>query len=357
MARKLTGIRRKRGGWQAYVRVHGQFLSEMFPLDTPMKELQDWRTKTKSEHAGEPVLSGTFDADGVRYLSRVTAMPSYKDRERHIILWRTLFKGRTRRSIRSDEIRGARDTWLNEGLAASTVNQRLRALSNLWTVLDGRRRPNPVRDVPEAPEPEAPPRAIPYPLVRSILDAMPDRGNAIKGQKTPDQSKTKARLRVMAWTGLTHSELGRLTRRDWDEVAGTLFVQGRRKGGGGASRTIPLTTEGRAAMRAFDDANAWGAFQRSALHASFRRACLVVANRRRTPKAVRDVLLQLRPYDIRHSHATALYRASGDAHAAAIVLGHRSKQTTDRYIKAAVNERVAKAMKAFQLATRKTKAG
>jgi integrase len=328
------------------------FLSEMFPLSTPIAEMQDWRRDQRQLHKTAPLEPGTFEADAKRYLSRVKAMPSYTDRARDIQLWVDVFRGRRRRTIRPDEIRGVRDAWLLAEFAGSTVNHRLRALSNLWTVLDGRRAPNPVREVPEADEPDITPRAIPYALVRAILDALPDRGHAAKGDPIPDVSKTKARLRVMAWTGLTHVELAALERKDWDDVASTLFVKSRRKGTGGKSRTIPLTRDGRAALKAFDEADAWGSFSRSSLHASFRRACMVIANQRKTPKAVRAALLQLRPYDIRHSHATALYRASGDAHAAAEILGHRSRQTTARYINAAVAERVVKAVKAFEKASR-----
>jgi integrase len=350
--RKVKGIRRKRGGWQAYVRVNGVFLSEMFPLSTPISEMQDWRRDQRQLHKTTPLERGTFEADATRYLSRVTAMPSYTDRARHIQLWVDVFRGRRRRTIRPDEIRGVRDAWLLAKYAASTVNLRLRALSNLWTVLDGKRAPNPVREVPEVNEPDAEARGIPYSLVRAILNALPDQGVAAKGEKRPDASKTKARLRVMAWTGLTHIELSALTRKDWDTVAGVLYVRSRRKGTGGAARSIPLTKDGRDALEAFDEVNAWGPFVRSAMHASFRRACMVVANRKKTPAAVKTVLLQLRPYDIRHSYATALYRASGDAHAAATILGHRSKFTTDRYIKAAVPARVAKAVRAFAKASR-----
>lgn len=223
----------------------------------------------------------------------------------------------------------------------------------LRTVLDGRRKPNPVREVPEVEEPDPEPRAIPYALVRRILDALPERGHtAVKGGHVPDRSKTKARLRLMAWTGVTYVEMAHLQRRDWDEVAGTLFVRSRRKGrGGGASRLIPLVKEARSAMTAYDAAGAWGTFQRSALYQSFRRACRTLAELPTMPAETRGILLQLRPYDIRHSHATAVYAASGDAHAASKVLGHRSRKTIDRYIKAGVAPQILRAMAAFERAT------
>lgn len=354
MPRKTPGVRRHGAGWQAYCRVTGVFLSESFPLDTPIGEMTQWRKDQQAAASKHPKPSrGTFAGDAARYLKHVAAMPSFQDRKADITLWIAIFGGRRRRSITSAEIRGHRDSWLLEGYAASTVNHRLRALSNLWTVLDGRRAPNPVREVPEATEPDPQPRGVPYALLRAILDALPDRGSAARHTKRPAVSKTKTRLRVQLWTGLTHHELGRLERRDWDDVAGTLFIRARGKGTGGKARVIPLSKEARTALTAFDQADAWGAFSRSSLYQSFRRACDTLLASDETPADWKVLLRDLRPYDVRHTHATTLYQASGDAHAAAEILGHRSTQTTKRYIGAAVSERVKRAIAAFATETEK----
>jgi integrase len=357
MARRIKGLRRHGAGYQTFCRVNGEFRCESWPLDTPESEMTAWLRDRRAEKTPTAVVGrGVFDRDAALYLEKVTALASYADRVADIGLWIAIFRGRRRRSITSAEIRGHRDAWLKDGYAASTVNHRLRALSNLWTVLDGRRAPNPVRDVDEAHEPDGEPRAVPFALLRRILGAITDVGLAVKGERRTKPSKTKARLAVMMWAGLTQSEIGRLRRRDWDEVAGTLYVQGRRKGQGGASRTIPLSLEARRALRAFDDAEAWGAFERSAFYASFRRACRAVAADQTLPDETRVILAELRPYDVRHSHATMLYAASGDAHAAATVLGHRSTVTTARYIKAAVAERTRLAVDSFERATRTRRA-
>lgn len=354
MPRKVKGLRRHGAGWQTYCRVNGEFLSESWPLDTPTSEMTTWlRTQRATSTRMRPATRGSFEADAKAYLQRVTAMPTYKDRVRDIGLWVAIFRGRRRRTITSAEIRGQRDVWLTEDYAGATVNHRLYALSNLWTVLDGRRAPNPVSEVPDAPVADPEPRAVPYPLIRDILDALPDRGHTpTRGETIPAHSKTKARLRVMAWTGLTNIELAHLEPRDWDEVGGTLFVRSRKKGTGGRSRIIPIGHEARQALTAFDAAGAWGEFRQSGIYEAFKRACRQVAAREDTPESVRRVLLELRPYDIRHSHATELYRVSGDVHAAAIILGHGSKKTTARYINGAVDERVKKAMRAFERSTR-----
>lgn len=351
MPRKLKGLRRHGAGHQTYVRVNGEFRCASWPADTPISEMTDWLRKARAEKdVGAVAVRGVFEHDATLYLSKVTALPSYQDRVRDITVWARLFQGRRRRTITSAEIRGHRDRWLTEGYAGSTVNHRLRALSNLWTVLDGRRAPNPVREVDEAYEPEGEPRAVSFTLLRQILAALPDVGVAAKGARRPAVSKTKARLAVMMWIGLTHGEIARLRRRDWDDAHGVLFVQGRRKGQGGASRTIPLSAEGTAALEVFDDADAWGPFERSAFHASFRRACAVVTASTTSAHLLAQ-LAELRPYDVRHSHATAIYRASGDEAAAADLLGHRDRRTTKRYVQAALAERVSKAVASFAQAT------
>jgi len=356
MPRKIKGVRRHGAGWQTFCRVNGEFRSATWSLDTPTSEMTEWLRQQRAEKLPHRVVArGIFQADAELYLQKVTALVSYKDRIREITLWSELFAGRRRRSITSAEIRGYRDAWLNDGYSASAVNHRLRALSNLWTVLDGRRAPNPVRDVEEAPEPEGEPRAVPYWLLRRLVARMPDVGRAAKGESKPPRSKTKARLALMMWTGLTHGEIGRLRRRDWDDVRGTLYVQGRRKGKGGASRLVPLQQEGRKAMRNFAAADAWGAFERSAFHASFRRACARVASERGISDHVKTLLDELRPYDVRHSHATAMYRATGDVQAVAEILGHRDRRTTRRYTQAAIEERAALAIESFEEHTRETR--
>lgn len=50
MPRKLKGIRRKRAGWQSYVRVNGHVYSKMWPLATPRQEMRDWLDEEREAH-------------------------------------------------------------------------------------------------------------------------------------------------------------------------------------------------------------------------------------------------------------------------------------------------------------------
>jgi integrase len=298
-----------------------------------------WLRAQRAEKSDRPRLArGTFDADAIAYLEKVEALPTYKQRKQHITLWAACFAGRRRRKITSGEIRAQRERWLLEGLAPHTVNLRLRALSNLWTVLDGRRAPNPVRDVPEAVEPDPEPRSIPYWLATRIVEALPARAVL-----------ERAQAHVMIATGLTPVELSRLASRHWHADDRLLFVQGRRKGQGGATRLIPLSEDAIAALTQLDAAAGWERLPSKQFYRVFRRACERTADDPLTIDAMlRGRLRVLTAYDLRHTYATALYRISGDAHAAAQMLGHRSKQTTARYIQAALQERMTLAVSSLE---------
>jgi integrase len=336
MPRKIKGVRRHGKGWQSFCRVNGDYRSESWPLDTPISEMTGWLKAQKGDGAKRKPSHKSFSKDAQTYLNHVTALPTYSQRVAHINLWVEAFAGRRRSLITSADIRGQRDRWLLSGLAPHTVNLRLRALSNLWTVLDGRRAPNPVREVPEATEPEPEPRSLPYWLAERIVDAFPTRAVL-----------ERAQAQLMITTGLAPVELSRLSPRHWQGA--TLFVQGRRKGAGGAARVIPLTAAATAALSAFRTARGWERLPSKQFYRLFRKACQLVADDPLVLEpALRDRLRTVAAYDLRHSYATALYRASGDAHAAANILGHRSKDTTARYIVSAMHERATAAITRLQ---------
>jgi integrase len=362
--RVARGIWQTASGWRVYVRADGKLHPKRLPATMTLGEVKRWREgfvvdlRRKDETSIEAGVPGTFADDVVQqYLPAVRAMTDYKERARHMGLWVAEFGAMRRLAIKPVAIRTVRDRWLTVGpklvmrratadapacrvpvaqpLSASQVNKRLRALENFFTVLDGRQAKNPVREVPEADEGDAEPRALPWPVVEAILAAMPDRG---RGKELADGSKTKARLRVIAWTGLSHAQLARLTSSDLDFAAGTLFLQRRRKGKPGKrkGRTIPLLPEAIAAFRAFDDLKCWGAFSRSSLWKSFQRA------------AKQLKLEGVRPYDLRHSFGTRAFAKSGDETLVQELLGHEDRRTTRRYTEAAVNPHIATTFAKFK---------
>ena len=170
------------------------------------------------------------------------------------------------------------------------------------------------------------PRGLPYDTVEAILDAMPDCGQAAKGTARDNASKTKARLAVMAYTGLPPVGIMRLRPKDvrWD--SGCVFVMGRRKGKRTKGMTLPLTSRALDALRRFDELDCWGRYSTSSAWKSFQRACAKLG------------LTGLRPYDLRHSFGSAVYAITGDARATQQLLAHASPKMTERYTLSAVPE-------------------
>lgn len=335
MARKIRGLRRHGAGWQTYTSVGGAFQCESWPADTPEAEMVAWLKARRGVRRSHGPGHKSFPKDARTYLEKVTALPTYDERVRHIELWIAVFGHVRRAAITSADIRAQRDRWLLEGLAPHTVNLRLRSLSNVWTVLDGRRAPNPVREVPEAQEADAEPRAMPYWIAERLIDSMPARATL---------ERTQAQM--MLTLGLTPVELSRLEAKHWRDDG--LFVQGRRKGKGGASRLIPLTEAAQRVLRAFAAVDGWQRMPSKQFYRVLERAKRRVARDPLTIDAsTRARILDVRAYDWRHTHATALYDASGDATAAALILGHASPSTTRRYIAAALQSRAEKAVHAL----------
>lgn len=371
------GIRRHGAGWQAEVRVTGHPRSlHQFPLDTDPRIMQQWRRDERGRlRLSGPARAskGTFAADAKRYLELVATMPSFKMRRRDILLWVEVFGTRPRASITRAEIRAQRDRWHIHGpkrrwrahspgtrdggwedvpgpLAASTVNHRLRALANLWTELDGLHAPNPAREVPELQEADGEAYGLPYSLIEMILAAMPDRGRPIKGagkkaggvkgEGWPTTSLTKLRARAIAYTGLSHAELGRLTANSVNFEEGWVNSGRRRKGTGFATGRRPLTPQGLHALRQMAAANAWGPFSASSMRKSIRGACAVLsASLAGQPgaEAIIATLAKIRPYDFRHSYVSEVLELSGDFHATRLLAGHADMRTTLRYGRRAVN--------------------
>lgn len=373
----MSGFGRTPTGFRAWVRVSSrsddfdELRTKRFPRGTSKATIRAWRTAERArltqrleQQKQRTAAPGTFRADAERYLAAVTAMPSYTERVRDIGVWVDAFGDRPRASIQPLEIRTLRDQWLTVGprrcwqkvngvgqwidvaapLAGPTVNHRLRALSNLWTVLDGRRAPNPVREVPEADEAEAVPRALDYQTIRQILAAMSDQGQALKGKGNRRTfSLAKVRAQVMAWTGVTPTELMKIAPGDlhWEDTF--LVVPARRKGRGAPGRLVPLGPEALAALRAFDAQAAYGRFERRVVLRAWQRACRAVLGR------------SVRLYDLRHSFVTGIVRATKNLGTAQLLAGHTDPRTTRRYALSAILPTLRAGIDAFTASVKEEK--
>lgn len=367
------GFARTATGFRAWVRVSAKrdgfdsLRTKRFDHGSTVEEVLSWRQatrdtllllleahrRTRLEQTGAP---GTFRADAVRYLEAVRALTTFNARARDVSLWADEFGDRLRASIQPHEIRAVRDRWLTIGpkricqringvgqwidvavpLSASTVNHRLRALSNMWTVLNGRRAPNPVREVPEADEPNAIPRHLDYGTIRRIVDAMSERGVGLRGEKRRAYSLAKLCVRIMAWTGAAPKELRAIDPPDinWDDAI--LFVAARHKGRGAPGRIIPLGPEALEALRDFDRVRAYHRVpDKGVLLRAWHRGCMAVLGR------------HVRLYDLRHSFVTGVVKATGNLGTAQLLAGHTNKRTTQRYAFAAMTPMLRAGVDAF----------
>lgn len=362
--RIARGIYKTSSGWRLFVRVGGRLKPKRLHDPDHRLGLVELRQR-RDDHAAavrhapaRGAAPGTFAADArTKYLPAVRALPGYTERVYHIELWIAQFGDRARATIQPWEIAKVRDRWLTEGpkrvcvawdkdhpkpkgctvgrwtelqvpLSASQVNNRLRALENLWTVLDGRHAYNPVREAGEATEPEPEARAIAYDVIDQILAAMPDRGRGERGKPRADYSLTKLRLRVIAYTGFSHGELVGIDADDLhlDAPRPWVWVGGRRKGRGTKGTAQPLTEVAAAALRALVAVGGLGPFSADSMRQSFRRACATLG------------LEGLRPYDLRHSYPTELLKQTdGNVGATQLMMRHKDPRTTLRYAKGAID--------------------
>jgi integrase len=247
----------------------------------------------------------TLQADVTRYLDTLTER-SRQDAANLLKHWTQHFGDRPRRAITALELRTHAATWT---CAASTYNHRRQALITLYRALDGPTAPNPVRELPKRKEIAGAPKALSYDVIRAALKAMPD-------------TQSRARLALMAYTGLPQMQIAKLTPDDWHGAR--LRVTPRRKGAGAAGRWIPLSPEAQAAMKDFARLACWGTFSRSSLCKAWKAF---------GPKGTN-------PYSLRHSWITELYRRSnGDVLAVKHLALHSMLAQTERYAAAALDER------------------
>lgn len=340
------GIRRHGTGWQIEVRVTGHpRVVEQFPIETDRGEMQQRRAAIKETFRRPSV--GSFAKRVADYLSTRKTMPTIAERTRHMQLWVKEFGARSDASIQPWEIAAVRDRWLTEGpklvtapggtrdsprlvevkapLSASQVNQRLRALENFYTVMNRRHGYNPVREVAEAKEPASGARGLPYDVIEQVIAALRQLGK--KGEKR--DSLTALRLRVFAYTGLSHGELQRIGKADLhlEEDPPWVWVAGRSKGKGTRGTAQPMTPAGAAALRALAETpTGLEPFSRASMWKSFARACRRLG------------LSGLRPYDLRHSFASeVLEKTGGNLPVTQLLMRHLSAKTTLRYAEKAID--------------------
>lgn len=323
-----VGIYRTKAGHRVFQRVakgKGGLKSATFPATATLTAMKAWQEDQRVEARKQPQKvtkadRGTLAADIQSYLRQVQTMPSLKDRTRDLQAWADILGMRPRHELTRDDFRVVLQEWRLSGrkgkpLAASTVNHRRTALMHLYALLDGKGAENPLRDIAPFHEPPPEPRDIGLQNVLAILTVM-------------KPSKSRARLKVLAWTGIRgRSELGKMKAEHVDRAHGVCWVP---TGKHGKPRTLPLSPAGCLAWQEFAALNAWGTYQKDSLRHAFQRAVLKV-NQQRAKRSHPELPAGLRVYDLRHTIATALRRSGADLADVQAYLGHTSQRMTQRY--------------------------
>jgi integrase len=268
---------------------------------------------------------------------------------------------------------------------------------HLFTSLDGKDAPNPLRNIPPPRQTDPEPRALPYPLIEAIFDAMPDRRYGRKltaeqvetvrtraGATAANRSAigrdfgisetmvrkilagryghhdtaalTKARLRVAAYVGLPKAQIERLQPEHVNMDDPSVLVLGRRKGKGTRTVRLPLAPQGAEALRHFFAVGATGPYSASSAGRTWWRGIRTMVDRLaltdwRAAKLALDELraFRARPHDLRHSMLTAVYLATGDIRATQAFALHADGRQTQRYTLAAVDPRLKALAAALRL--------
>lgn len=320
----------------------GQHRTEKrFPLSTSQRDIRAWieerRAEFRKKKRALTKLRGTLKGDVINYLATLPAGRPKTDTRSNLAAWLLALGDVKRQTITIEMLRGVVADWLEQDVAASTINHRRRALIALYETLDGPDAPCPPRQLKRQRAPKGQPRAVPMAILDAILNTMEDdRGQRFKGEKTPTArtNKSKARLRVLLWTGLPPSTLMRLHPSDVDLMGGTVTLPPRAKGRGAPAVTLPLFPQGAEAFRGWLRARAWGWFDQSALGRVFRKAV------KRYTESVPAVRLpaDLHAYDLRHSFLTWVYKQTRDALTVKHFGQHQDLATTERYIEGGIPE-------------------
>jgi integrase/recombinase XerC len=350
--RLAEGIYKDDSGIAARVRV-GSGATQIgrekrYPLGTDLKTIQRWQLTTRAELLGDlpaKAARGSLAAAVPSYLSTLTGRRK-NDARALLQHWIDSLGSLDRAAVTRTHVLAQLAAWEEAGVAASSINHRLLELRALYRELDANdpSAVNPTFDIRKRREPEATPRAVPYDLIEAIIAYMPDRGRTMTpGATRPTASQTKARARVMAWTGLPPAQVMKIQPGDVDWQAQTLRVTPRRKGKGTKARTVPLLPQAVEALKWFFASGATGPYSTSAFYKTWQTAQRrlvrelkrLVVQQGQDPHAIS--LPRIRPYDLRHSFGTEAVRRSSNILGVQTLMLHARVSTTERYLKSALD--------------------
>ena len=307
--RVAEGIYKDRHGLAATVKVNGIQRELRFPPGTPLKAIRARRDELRASLRTLPASERhTLAHDAGRYLDQVTAnLIGSAERRRDVEVWLPRF-GQLR-TVALVEHLAALNAQLHiwrRNRAASTCNHRRHALIHLVRVLYGRRTAIDLEDLVRFPLPLPRPRWVDRAHIEAVLAHL------------APNTRTSARLRLMHWTGMRPSQMGRLTRADFHLLDPVPYVNVPR-GKGGRLAAIPLVDDALAAVGDFMTTHAFGPWSTQSANRAIRGAARKAG---REPFTV---------YQIRHSFATWLRHAGADLADIQDLYGHAHPTTTRIY--------------------------
>jgi len=332
---------------------------EAFPLGTSVNTLIAWQYGAKRDLLiARPAadVRGSLAADIDWYLE---TLPEGKYRTESgwvLAHWaRSPLGSMARATIVRLDLVAQISRWLEAGAAVASVNKRLSRLRKLFHALDGLDQPAPTDTIKFLREPDQEPRDIPIRIVRLILESLPGHGRAARGEARPAVSVTAIRLRVIAWTGIPPATLRRLRPRDLDLDHARVYLRPRRKGQGTAGAWVAVLPPAVEALRDFAAAGLFGQpYSNSSIGKTWRvgiaratTAAAHVAQETGDGSWLTDLEMlppRCKPYDLRHSFGSEMYRRTGDIRAVSELLQHATLEMTKRYTRGAVSERVTDAI-------------
>ena len=328
--RLAKGIYRDRSGIVIRISVNGQPVD--FRRDPEGKPYKDrdlpWlkqerirRQAAATQHAERKAeRADTFPADVQTFLKTLSGGHRLNT-QGYMKHWAEPFKEHQRNAITELDVQ---TVFAKIDKGPSTKRHIRRALVNFYSTLNGVSGYNPARVLTPPPKRQEDARAIPYPLIERIFAAL-------------QPSRARARLKVLAYVGLPQKQIAQLQPSDLRLKERELIAHPRRKGAGAAGRALPLSAKAIEALQEFVALDAFGTFQNSQLVRTFKLGA------KRAGVTLAD---DARPYDLRHSFLTEIYRQTGDPFAVSELGMHATLEQTQRYAKGAVSERATKAIRA-----------
>jgi len=344
MARRRPHTRAKNGKLQLYVRVHpgrGGLKTATREKTVTDAEIQQWVTEQRTKFGGVQDVAGGLRATVARYLTQRGDMPAHTKTQYTRMLgeWvRALGADRAPLSVDASEITTIVNAELQK-YAVDYVRKRRGALFTFYKTMFPTHA-NPVASAfkPLPQEPAA--RELSYLDIEAAIAAMPT--HAYRAGRP--LSLAKLRLRVQAETGFPPGVLGAIRPAHLNFSAGTVYIDGRKKGTGIPPRIVQLSPDAVAAFKAFHAANAYGPWTPgsiAATNAAFKRAC----------QRIGLPMHGVNQYILRHSFLSSVYRVSKDESTVQRIGLHApGSRVTRRYTKAAHPEVDRAAVDAFSAA-------